>query len=106
MKRVVRRSRDGKMMTNIIADASILLRHLYTASSDHRQLAVDLQQVVNKLRSDLSKSIEEAWRDREKILAGVIESGGMGLGGDPSKSLESTRPAINDWKGLGVLLTV
>jgi hypothetical protein len=94
------------MMTDFIADASILLRHLFTASSEHRQLAVDLQQVVNKLRSDLSKSIEEAWRDREKILAGVIESGGMGLGGDPSKSLESTRPAINDWKGLGVLLAV
>lgn len=95
-----------RTITDIPADALILLRHLFTASSDHRQLAADLQQTVNKLRSDLSQSIEEAWRDRENILAGVIESGGMGLGGDPSKSLELARPAINDWKGLGVLLSV
>jgi len=58
------------------------------------------------MRSDLSTSIIEAWRDREVILSGVIESGGMGLGGDPSKSLELARPAINEWKGLGVLLTI
>lgn len=84
----------------------ILLRHLFTASSEHRQLAIDLQKQVNNMRSDLSTSIIEAWRDRETILSGVVESGGMGLGGDPSKSLELARPAINEWKGLGVLLIV
>jgi hypothetical protein len=89
-----------------LADALTLLRHLFTASTEHRQLAIDLQKLVNTTRSDLSTSIVEAWRDREAILSGVIESGGMGLQGDPSKSLELARPAINEWKGLGVLLTV
>jgi elongator complex protein 1 len=97
---------DSQKDADCAADALTLLRHLITASSDHRQLAFDLQQTVSRLRSDLAESIEEAWRDRDVILAGVTESGGMGLGGDPSKSFELTRPAISDWKGLGVLLAV
>jgi hypothetical protein len=32
-----------------------------------------------------------------------VESGGMGLQGDPSKSLELVKPAIKEWKGLGFL---
>jgi elongator complex protein 1 len=92
--------------TNDSAEALTLLRHLFTASSEHRELAIELQKLVNSMRSDLSTSIVEAWRDRDVILSGVIESGGMGLGGDPSKSLELTRPAINEWKGLGVLLAI
>jgi len=69
-------------------------------------MAIELQKLVNSMRSDLSSSIVEAWRDRDVILSGVIESGGMGLGGDPSKSLELTRPAISEWKSLGVLLAI
>ena len=91
-------------MLTEIADALALLRHLILASTDHRQLASDLQATVTNLRSSLSVSIEEAWRDRDLILEGVVESGGMGLGGDPSKSLEAVRPIMTDWKGLGVLV--
>jgi hypothetical protein len=83
-----------------IDDALSLIRHLVTS---HRELAVDLQSAVIKLRTLLSSSIDEAWRNRETILAGVTESGGMGLQGDPSKSLELVRPAIKEWKGLGFL---
>ena len=74
------------MLTGI-ADALALLRHLVLASADHRQLASDLQATVTNLRSSLSDSIDEAWRDRALILEGVVGSGGMGLGGDTSKSL-------------------
>jgi hypothetical protein len=95
-----------RTITDDVAEALTLLRHLFTASAEHRQLAIDLQKQVNAMRLDLSSSIVEAWRDRDVILSGVTESGGMGLQGDPSKSLELARPAINDWKGLGVLLTI
>lgn len=90
---------DLTILTDV-ADALTLIRHLVAT---HRELATDLQSAVIKYRALLSSSIDEAWRDRETILAGVLESGGMGLQGDPSKSLELIRPAIKDWKGLGFL---
>lgn len=86
-----------------IADALALLRQLILASPEHRQLASDLQATVTNLRSSLSVSIQEAWRDRDLMLEGVVASGGMGLGGDPSKSLEAVMPIMTEWKGLGVL---
>lgn len=86
-----------------IADALALFRQLILASPEHRQLASDLQATVTNLRLALSVSIEEAWRDRDLILEGVVASGGMGLGGDPSKSLEAVMPIMTEWKGLGVL---
>lgn len=86
------------------ADALTLLPHLILASPEHRILASDFQATVTNLRSTLSVSITEAWRDRDLILEGVVESGGMGLGGDPAKSLEAVMPVITEWKGLGVLV--
>lgn len=85
------------------AEAVPLLRQLILASSSHRELAKSLQETVISFRTNLAESLEEAWRGREEILAGVKESGGMGLGGDASASAELVRPEVAGWKGLGVL---
>ena len=82
-----------------------LLRHLVHASNTHRDLASDLQSTIIALRSKLANALEEAWRDREEILDGVEESGGMGLDGGTGleKARESVIPMVVEWKGLGVL---
>ena len=54
-------------------------------------------------RQKLSLAIDEGWRDREAVLIGVVESGGMGLGGSVEKAKDMSKPTVIDWKGLGVL---
>lgn len=53
----------------------------------------------------MKSAIEEAWRDRQEILEGVVESGGMGLNGgeDVEKAKGMVRPVVDVWKGVGVL---
>jgi hypothetical protein len=66
-------------------------------------LAISLQSTITTFYTKLSKSIEEAWRDRKTILVEVVESGGMGLNGDLEKAREVVMPVVSAWKGLGVL---
>jgi elongator complex protein 1 len=90
-------------MPNEPAESTLLLRYLVIASSSHRELAISLQSIITTFYTKLSKSIEEAWRDRETILVEVVESGGMGLNGDVEKAREVVMPVVSAWKGLGVL---
>jgi elongator complex protein 1 len=92
---------ENQLLT--LADAIPLLRHLILASTDLRELAKTLQAQIISFRSKLSKSIDETWRDRSAILAGVAESGGMGLAGDATKAMELVPPVVGEWKGVGVL---
>ncbi|KAK4687641.1 elongator complex protein 1, partial [Tremellales sp. Uapishka_1] len=86
------------------ADAAALLRHLIISSSEHRDLAVDLQAIVINLRTELSESLEEAWKDREAVIRGAEESGGQGYGDEPQKAREVVKPVVGEWKGLGGLV--
>lgn len=74
-------------------------------NEDLRDLAKALQKAVKEFRLKLQKSIDEAWEDRETILQGVTESGGMGLDGGAGleKAREAVKGIVAEWKGLGVL---
>lgn len=76
-------------------------------NEDHRELAKSLQTSIQDLRRKLQKSIDDAWVDRETILEGVVESGGMGLDGGAGldKAREAVKGTVAEWKGLGVLAT-
>lgn len=84
-------------------EALSLLRHLVLASADHRHLATKLQAKIIDFRKKLDEAIEDSWRDREAVLSGVVESGGMGLGGSVEKAREVVKPVVSDWRGLGAL---
>ena len=82
------------------------MRQLITASSAHRDLAKDLQGTIVAFRKKLSDAIDEAWVDRQAILDGVTESGGMGLDGGAGleKAQEAAKGSVAQWKGLGALV--
>jgi elongator complex protein 1 len=83
-----------------------LMRQLITASSAHRDLAKDLQGTIVAFRNKLARAIDEAWVDRQVILDGVTESGGMGLDGGAGleKARESVKGVVAEWKGLAALV--
>lgn len=84
-------------------EATVLLRHLLLASPDHRELGKSLQATVINLHRNIRLAIDDAWRDRKVVWAGVMESGGSGLGGNVDKAREAVKPVVAEWKGLGVL---
>lgn len=86
------------------AEASPLLRQLLVASPHHRDLAATLQTTTIDLRRQLTEAIANAWRDRESILVAVVESGGIGLGGDATQARALIRPTLGEWKGVALLI--
>ena len=65
-----------------------------------------MQSQIVAFRLKLQKSIDEAWIDREMIIDGVTESGGMGLDGGAGleKARDAVKSVVAEWKGVGALV--